>query len=115
MKTRYTIMRPEEPNTGGEIDWPREPTFDQIDRLVRPLLNGASLEHVSVLADFKGGLNFKRADMFVDESGAMKDLPINGNATAIYRRHSIINKGAKADDLPAIHGPAILFERIVWY
>lgn len=95
--------------TGG-VEWPTEPGFDAINKLVQPLIGGGHIEHVSVLHDGK------RRDMFVDEEGRLKGLPRNERATAIYRTAWLShNPGRDADDLPHIAGPAVLFTRRVWY
>jgi hypothetical protein len=115
VKTKFLIMRPEEPNEGGTAELPRRPTYDEIAAVVRPLLGCEWFEHVNCLADFAGGLNFRRADMFVDETGVLKGLPRNGAATAIYRRNALLHQGVSdPESLPWIAGVAILFERRVW-
>lgn len=115
MLTRYTIMRPERPHEGGDVDWPRAPGYDRLKALLTPLLDG-NLEHVSVLADFAGGDDYQRADMFVDAEGQLKRLPRNEAATMIYRRATLLRaSGTDPDSLPCIVGPAILFERQVWF
>lgn len=107
----------EDPREPGirEVMWPREPGYDRLRALIEPLLGDRSLEHVSVLADFKGGTDYAAADMFVDETGALNGLPINDAATTIYRRYSVLTHRADPDGLPAIYGVAILFERRVWF
>lgn len=111
MKTAYTIYRVG--HASGEyheIDWPEEPGYDKIKALIEPLLDDNPLEHVTVLYDGE------RADMFVDEMGAMKPLPVNERATVIYRTNWLTqHPKADPDSLPAIHGTAILFHRRVWY
>ena len=72
METKVLIMRPDEPNEGRTVELPRRPTYDQLAAIVRPLLGVDWFEHVAVLADFRGGLAFQRADMFVDEMGIRK-------------------------------------------
>lgn len=115
MLTRLLIMRPDQPHETREIDLPREPGFAQLDALLTPLLDGAGLEHVTVLADFSGGTDYMRADLFVDEEGIKKRLPANGAATAIYRRNWMQQHPEQdPETLPYIAGPAILFDRIVW-
>ena len=58
--------------------------------------------------------------MFVSELGGIPlttraPLPINHDATVIYRHNWLTQKpGTNPDDLPPIHGTAILFDRIVW-
>jgi hypothetical protein len=115
VKTRFLVLRPEEPNEGLTVELPRRPTYEQIAAVVRPVLQCEWFEHVSVLADFKGGLAFGRADMFVDEMGHPKNLPRNGNATAIYRRNALLHQGVKdPETLDWIAGPALLCERVIW-
>ncbi len=115
METKVLIMRPDEPNEGRTVELPRRPTYDQLAAIVRPLLAVDWFEHVTVLADFNGGLAFRRSDMFVDELGHPKNLPRNEAATIIYRRNALLNQGARDPEaLDWIAGPAVLFERIVW-
>lgn len=114
MKTKFIIMRPDEPHESREVEMVRYPSYGTLRDLLVPIIGCNHIEHVSVLADFKGGLDFRRADMFVDEDGHARGLKENGAATAIYRRNAILNQGAKAEDLSWIAGPAVLFERIVW-
>lgn len=83
--------------------------------------------------------DYQPLDMFVDDSGAPmllewqdvactkaaltrkgKGLPRNEAATAIYRRATILGRTAIKYDgdpetLPAIYGPAVLFDRRVWF
>jgi hypothetical protein len=55
-------------------------------------------------------------DMFVDDESIGKGLPVNEAATAIYRCNVLTHdKRAKAEDLPKIYGPAVLFSREVWF
>ena len=114
---KYLIMRPEQPHETCVLkDWPHESGYRRLKQLLEPILGGP-LEHVSVLADFAGGINFKRADMFVNELGHVLKEPLQRNeaATAIYRRNALINLGATDPEaLPWIAGPAVLFERLVW-
>lgn len=115
-KTRLLIMRPGKPHETVEIDLRREPGYDKLREVLTPLLDGADLEHVSVLADFDGGTDYQRHDMFVDETGQLKSLPRNEAATAIYRRNALRRRpGTDPEDLPCIVGPAVLFDRIVWF
>jgi hypothetical protein len=116
MKTLMLIMEPEASHEVREVELPIHPSYETLRDLLTPIIGCKHIEHVTVLADttFKGTLDFKRADMFVDEDGHEKKRPLNGAATAIYRRNAIINQGAKAEDLSWIAGPAVLFNRIVW-
>lgn len=94
----------------GSVEWPAEPGFDAINALVKPLIGGGHIEHVSVLHDGK------RRDMFVDEEGLLKGMPRNERATAIYRAAWLSrNPGKDAEEISHIAGPAVLFTRRVWF
>ena len=92
----------------GSVEWPTEPGFDAINKLVQPLIGGGHIEHVSVLHDGK------RRDMFVDEEGRVKGMVRNDRATAIYRA-AYMSRHPESDPekLPHIAGPAVLFTRRV--
>ncbi len=111
MKTDYTIYRTDGTQEQGTIDWPEDPGFDRIDAVVAPIINvvRGHWEHVSVLH------NDEPHDMFIDETGQLKGLPLNVAATAIYRNYSIKKRGADAEDLPTIVGAAVLFHRRIWF
>lgn len=110
MKTQYHIYRVGKPVETAEIEWPKEPGYRLIKELMMPLLDGAELEHVTVL--FKD----EAADMFVDEISALKALPRNDDATAIYRANWLKqHPSCDPETLPAIYGTAILFGRRVWF
>jgi hypothetical protein len=115
MKTQILIMTPGKPHERTSVDLPNEPNYKQLEAVIRPLLDGADLEHVNVLADFNGGSDYRPADMFVDEIGLIKRLPRNEAATRIYRRATLLNNPAiEPERLSFIAGVAILFERKVW-
>lgn len=109
IETTYTVYQPDGSSYEGCIMWPKEPGYDLIREFVEPILH-ADLEHVAVL--YKG----KKADMFVDDTGALKKLPINKAASDIYRAAYLKRyPDVDPENLSAIHGIAILFDRIVWY
>jgi hypothetical protein len=110
MGTGYTIYRTDGTSERREASLSPEPGYDALAQLIRPILDGADLEHVSVLHERK------RRDMFVDDIGAVKGLPRNEAATAIYRNNWLSrNPGADPESIPAIYGTAILFDRRVWF
>lgn len=120
MKTKILIMRPDEPHETREVELP-DPNkslemVQALNRLVEPLVGHDWIEHVNVWADFKGGTNYKYLDMFVNENGKLHGLPINGDATDIYRRNVLYHEPGKykPEELDVIVGPAVLFERKVW-
>lgn len=116
MKTRLLIMLPDGTSEIRDVELPRQPGYCRLNELLTPLLDGADLEHVSVLADFDGGTNFVRSDMFVNEIGVLEGLPLNSAATEIYRRAAMLRAPSREPEtLPSICGPAILFDRQVWF
>jgi len=97
------------------FEWPEEPGYDRIDALIKPILDedrsGAEIEHVTYLGD-----DGERADMFVDEMGALAHLPRNELATHFYRRAALAaDPRLDPEQLPAIYGTACLFSRRVWF
>jgi hypothetical protein len=110
--TTCRVYRPGNPapETVNIGDWPDDPGFSRISAAVRPLLCGAHLERVRVW-DRDSYL-----DMFVDEEGAIKKLPVNGAATAIYHANMLRGQpGADTSLWPRIHGVAVVFDRRVWF
>lgn len=113
--TTLTVFRPSDDGREVKIeivrlDLPEDPGYEKLDKILRPLLNGADLERVNVFHD--GAYT----DMFVDDVGKLKKLPRNDAATNIYRNNWMThNPGTDPEDLPAIYGPAILFDRKVWF
>lgn len=108
--TPYQIFRVDGTLETASVDWPKEPGYKEIAKLIMPILDGAELEHVTVLHDGK------RADMFVDEMGRMKPLTRNEVATVIYRNNWMTqHPSVDPETLPWIAGTAVLFLRRVWY
>ena len=94
MMTRLLILTAGlQPSETRTFELPERPSDTDIADLVELVIGVTRCEHVSVLADFAGGLNFKRADMFVDEMGHPKGLPRNEAATMIYRRNALLHQG----------------------
>ena len=115
MDTSYTVFRVGCAPEKVSAFLPPEPGYDALKGIIEPLINGEPLEHVSVLHEGH------RRDMFVSEIGALAlttrdPLPVNREATAIYRNNWLTqHPGTDPDDLPAIHGTAVLFDRRVWF
>lgn len=83
--------------------------YDAIRALVEPHLDGARMEHVTIL------LNGKRSDMFVDEFSRIHNLPRNEKATAIYRANWLSRyPETEPEEMPWIAGPAVVFSEMVW-
>jgi hypothetical protein len=109
MKTVFQVIPPVGPPRVSSVDWPEAPTYDQIKALVQPLI-GADIEHVWVTSPAG-----HRISMFVDASGAGV-RPVNPLATLEYRRGWMLaHPKDNPDSLPMIYGPAVLFDRRVWY
>jgi hypothetical protein len=108
--TTYTLLLPSGEKVQQIIEWPAKPGFKMIEALVAPFLDGAHLEHVSVL--FQG----ERCSMFVDEAGQRKGLERNEEATKVYRTF-LLGRYPKMppENLSFIVGPAVLFHRNVWF
>lgn len=108
MRTLYEVLRPGRLPELQECELGAEPSYEELKNLIEPLLDGAWLEHVSVL--YRG----QRTDMFVDEEGLLKNLPLNPLATKIY--HTIGHaKGMDMAGASPIVGTAIVFHRRVWF
>lgn len=110
MRTDYTIYHPDGVREHRFVEWPEDPGYELIRDVVKPILNGGELEHVTVL---HGG---ERLDMFVDDMGHSKSLPLNAEATAIYRNNAL-SRDPNRDPatMPRIVGVAVLFARRVWF
>jgi len=111
MKTDYTIIRADNTEEQGSVDWPRAPKYETMKALIGPIVKGP-MEHVYVLH------NEKPASMFVDESALIRAQvpPRNEKATRIYRAAAMKKRpGIYTESLPPIFGDVILFDRVVWY
>ena len=113
VETRVTIMRPGAADEERFFnDLPPEPGFHALNRILTTpdlLGEGTDIEHVSVLHDRQ------RLDMFVDETGALKKLPVNAAATKIYHAATLARMdNVDTKKLPKIYGTAVLFHRRVW-
>jgi hypothetical protein len=118
--TRYCVITPNGTRIVTSTALERVPGFSFLRELIEPLLGGADMEHVSVWADFDGGTKYKALDMFVDEDGLRKGLSRNVIATEHYRRANLMGKTtipkvADPELLNFIVGPALLFDRRVWF
>ena len=112
MKTTLEIIPVAGKVTWREIEFENDqPSYDELRPILDEFFPDLSAEHVSVLC------NGKRTDMFVDETGHLKSLPINIRATAVYWEATMQAEGNKFSPraLTAIVGPAILFHDRVWF
>lgn len=118
MITTYTIYLADGRVTKGMVDWPPDPSLEQIHELVDPLVGG-DLEHVRVIDPKKAAVEFisrhDYLDMFVDGQGHERDKRWNEKATAIYRANWLrTHPRAVPEELPWIAGDAVLFDRPIW-
>lgn len=108
--TAYLILTPEGQRETRQADLPDQPHYTELAEIIRPLLDHAFFEHVSVLHEGKPH------DMFVDETGALKGLRRNEAATTIYRNNWMTqHPECDPESLPAIYGTAVLFLSRVWF
>lgn len=85
------------------------PSLEELRNLIEPHLDGQRMEHVAVL--YQG----KRCSMFVGDNSAATRIR-NVEATAIYRNNWLTqHPGTDPESLPAVSGPAVLFDRNVWF
>ncbi len=94
------------------VDLPTEPTYAELKLLIEPLLGGDGvwMEHVAVR------VGDAQSDMFVDDNGVWKELPRNDAATDIYRAATLArHPDMDPENLDFIVGPAVLFDRPVWF
>jgi hypothetical protein len=120
MMYRYTIFRPDGTSEAGEVDWPPDPSFENIARLVEPIVDGP-IEHVRILdparADAQTVSRADYRDMFIDEQGLLRDPPAQRNetATVLYRANWLrVHPEDDAEGLPYIGGVAVIFDMVIW-
>jgi hypothetical protein len=117
---RYTIFRPDRTSEASEVDWPPDPSFENIARLLEPIVGGP-IEHVRILdpakatAEYIGRADYR--DMFVDELGLLRNPrpPRNEMATGLYRANWLrVHPQDDPESLPIVAGVAVVFERVIW-
>jgi hypothetical protein len=96
-----------------EVNGDGQPTFwgplhDTIMRMIAP---AEHFEHVRVF------WWDRYTDMFVDDVGALKGLPVNEVATEIYLNNLRVHDPDSQHLIapPSIHGAAVLVDKKVWY
>lgn len=108
--TSYEVLEANGRSTVHHIKWPAKPGLELIRKCLHRPLSGSHFERVNVWY-YESYL-----DMFVDEEGMLKRLPVNDRATAIYRANAIAHiPNAIPGLLPKIFGTAVLFHRRVWF
>jgi hypothetical protein len=114
MQTGYQVLFPEAKVLFGAVDWPFRPEDREVETMVRPYLGGHPSDRVQVVYDGT------ERDLFVvvalnSRIGQPSALAFNSGATSIYRNSWLRqHPGTDPETLPAILGPAVLFERPVW-
>ena len=111
METKVTIYATTGPRQSAVFDLPAIPTTAELRAVVEPLLDGGAMDRMAVW----DGMMF--VDMFVDRNAAAKQLPLNQRATEIARAEALAfhKPTPLADTLPAVHGPAVVFARPVYF
>jgi hypothetical protein len=116
VKLKMYVMLPgkedmEEREVDCRLDNYGRPAFTQdlrhlIMAALTPLDN---YEHVNV---FWWG---RYLDMFVDEMGMLKGRDINRLATKVYHENVRVHQPDLLRGAESIHGPAVLFDKKVWF
>ena len=110
-KFSYRVISPEKPTLRAHAEMSANPTLRELKAAIGPHFGGAEFEHVAILKPN----GHSAADMFVNETGIVKGLPRNDEATRLYRANWL--KRHPKDDpesLPYIAGAAVVFEERVW-
>jgi hypothetical protein len=121
MKLKILLMLPNKPSETREVTFrAATPTYEELKAVVKPLLDGQDLECVRVLASLDNNPPYQVLHMFVGESSALDGLPRNEAATTHYRRATMLGLApaptpSDPEEIPAIYGPAVLFEKPVWF
>lgn len=94
-KFSFYIVEPGKPlGLVQTIEFSVEPTYAELHKLLQPIFKDW-FEHVRIM------FGKKEASMFVDESGLLKQLPINATAMQYYPG--------------IIVGTAVIFTENVWF
>ena len=110
MKTLMLVLQPNGDERSVTLDLPEKPNYDQLKKALEPYFKEAYTEHVNVLTD-EG-----YTDMFVDEDGFTKHLQRNEKATKLYRNNWLKqHPHVHPESMNYIVGPAVIFNRRVWY
>lgn len=111
----YTVLFANGRRKAGTAKLPDKQTTASVYAVAEKVVRGvigddADVEHVRV---WDRG---QYRDMFVDEIGHHKHLPLNEQATAIYRANSLAHEQPPPDpdEMPTIVGDAVLFDQQVW-
>ena len=114
----YKIIYADGREFDGTTDLPdaeSDPRAEKMWAKLKPLVQdvigaGNDIEHVNVWHDSR------YLDMFVDETGVEKELPLNEKATKIYRANTQAHEPnpEPEDEMPTIHGDVVLFMEKVW-
>lgn len=116
--TKVKLIAVDGTETLEELDLPAVPSYEHIKRIVERHIDGW-FERVAVWDNFGEG-KMRGLDMFVDENGLLHGLPRNEKATVLYRRANLLGMTAvppvdNPEMLNFIVGPAVLFNRRVWF
>lgn len=116
--TKVKLIAVDGTETIEELELEEKPEYAVLKRIIEPHI-GDWFERVAVWDNFGEG-KMRGLDMFVDENGHLKALQRNDKATRIYRaanQHGVTGQAPAqdAETIPFIVGPAVLFNRRVWF
>ena len=114
----YKVLRTDGSIEEGQLNTDAS-LYDAVKKLFRATIGNGDLEHVTVYDDSwdEGGPRYR--DMFVDEVGSWKNLPMNRQATKIYHANALEHRAEFAglidyDDMALIFGDALLCRQEMW-
>jgi hypothetical protein len=112
MQTSFRVLSTGGGNSTQSIELDEFPSLAKLREIVEPHLSGAAMLPVRVLhPDMRTG---EIVDMFVDAAALFKRLPLNVEATRLYRAaHLRFHPEDDPDELPSIAGVAVVFMRRV--
>jgi hypothetical protein len=114
METVFNVLSVDGEAGANVVDLPEFPTRDELRLVVEPYLSGMAMHHVRVLSPPRSKLSHESLDLFCGETAVLRRLPVNREATRLYRAaHLLFHPDDDPDALPHIAGPAVLFLRRV--
>lgn len=114
--TKVTVYRVDQEPEEMEFNLAPEPHYHHLKSVIEPALGGGGNPGVLFFERVRVFIDGKYTDMFVIENSAQGEYPLNQAATDIYRNNALTHDpSVKAEDMPAVYGPAVLFDRPVWF
>ena len=111
MKTIFKMLSADGGVREQAMELEEYPTMAVLRTIVQPYLAGATMYHIRILDPANSR---DSVDMFVDETALLKGLPLNAEATKLYRAaHLLFHPNDDPDELPIVCGAAAVFTRRV--